>query len=230
MNRNAVRPMRDDDLSRRTTFAIEALVGALVVGFLVLGAASCRTTPMTRAPLSESAVRLDLPLIRQDALYDCGLASLSALCAYWGVEIPAEERALLAWTAAENSGLSGDEVRGALERLGLEVYLFEGSLDRATTGVYGQVDAGRPPMVMLSDDGELRHYELVLGYDEPRGHLILLDPMRGEVLVPVDVFEREWNRCRRFTLLAVRDAEARAVLDRPDASPGLASNPSQPRN
>ena len=169
---------------------------------LALAASACRSVAGPQAPLSESAVRLDLPLVHQDALYDCGLASISALCLYWGVEIPAAERASLAHTAETKAGLSGDELRTALEQLGFEVYLFEGSVDHAVTGILGSVDAGRPPLVMLSSNGTAHHYALVLGYDEPRGNLILLDPMRGELLVPRFVFEREWARCQRFTLLA----------------------------
>jgi len=180
----------------------KAAFAALVL--LAVASASCRSAVSRPAPLADDAVRLDLPLVRQDALYECGLASLSALCRYWGVEVPADERAALARTAANDAGLSGDELRGALERLGFEVFLFQGSLDRTTTGLYPHIDAGRPPLVMLSSDGHARHYELVLGYEASSERLILLDPMHGEVLVPVSLFERDWARCQRFTLLACR--------------------------
>jgi len=143
------------------------------------------------------------------------------LCQYWGVEIPAEERVALARTAEDREGLSGDEVRAALQQLGLEVYLFQGSLDHTPTGVYGHVDAGRPPLVMLSSDGENHHYGLVLGYDEPRGQLILLDPVKGEILVPVPTFERNWERCQRFTLLACRTDETQLAV-------GQGTAPEQP--
>jgi len=179
---------------------------AALLGLCLLVASSCSSTRKP-SPLSESAVRLDLPLVHQDALYDCGLASISALCQYWGVLIPDAQRELLARTAQESSGLSGDELRTALEQLGMEIYLFPGTLDRTPTGLYGHVDAGRPPLVMLSADGSTHHYGLVLGYDEPRGNLILLDPRKGELLVPVAVFERNWERCQRFTLLACRRDE-----------------------
>ena len=127
---------------------------------------------------------------------------MSALTQYWGVEIPAEERASLARTAAEERGLSGRDLRTTLEGLGFDVYLFRGGLDRGPTGVFTAIDAGRPLLVMISPDGKTHHYCLVLGYDAPRYTLILLDPRRGETLVPVDVFDREWARCERFTLLA----------------------------
>jgi hypothetical protein len=55
---------------------------------------------------------------------------------------------------------------------------------------------------MLSTDGVGHHYALVLGYDDPRDRLILLDPRKGEILVPAAVFDRNWARCQRFTLLA----------------------------
>ncbi len=201
-------------LTRQSNWTSNPAARAVVLGLLFLVGAGCRTVTTPAAPLSESAVRLDLPLVRQDALYDCGLASISALCQYWGVEIPVEERAALARTAAESAGLSGDELRTALEQLGLEVYLFHGGLDRTPTGLYGQVDAGRPPLVMLSADGAGHHYGLVLGYDEPRGNLIVLDPMKGEILVPAAVFDRNWARCQRFTLLACR-TDADQVASRP---------------
>jgi len=178
------------------------LASALVALACVAGA--CQSVAKPQAPLSESAVRLDLPLVHQDALYDCGLASISALCQYWSVEVPAAQRVSLAQSAAAQSGLSGSELQAALEQLGFEVYLFEGTLDRAVTGLFGHVDAGRPPLVMLSSNGTAHHYGLVLGYDEPRGNLILLDPMKGELLVPLPAFERDWARCRHFTLLACR--------------------------
>ncbi len=182
------------------------LAGALVA--LALVSTGCSSAPSRSGPLSEDAVRLDLPLVRQDALYDCGLASLSALCAYWGVELSAEKRAELAETAELEAGLSGDEIRATLLDLGLDVYLFSGSLDRAVTGLYSHVDAGRPPLVMLSSDARNQHYGLVLGYDETNGALIVLDPSRGEVLTSTAAFERDWARCGNFTLLACRPASA----------------------
>jgi len=183
---------------------------ALALLALALAGSACRSVAKPQAPLSASAVRLDLPLVHQDALYDCGLASISALCQYWGVQIPAAERADLARSAEAQAGLSGSELQTALEQLGFEVFLFEGSLDRTATGIFSNIDAGRPLLVMLSADGTGHHYGLVLGYDEPRGNLILLDPMKGELLVPQPAFERDWARCQRFTLLASRSAAAPA--------------------
>ena len=175
----------------------------LAIG-LALTLASCRSAPPEPLLLSENAVVLDLPLVRQDELYNCGLAAISALCQYWDVAIPSEQRASLAKLAQDEKGLSGNELRQALEADGMEVFLFSGTLDRTETGVYRHIDAGRPLLVMLSPDGKSHHYCLVLGYDEPRRNLVLLDPARGEVLRSAEAFERAWEGCRRFTLLAAR--------------------------
>jgi len=184
-------------LSIRTSSLAHALPLALA-----LSGASCKSAPVEPVYLSDSAVVLDLPLVRQDELYNCGLAAISALCQYWDVAIPPEQRAALAKLAADEKGLSGDELRAALEADGMEVFLFGGTLDRTETGVYRHVDAGRPLLVMLSPDGKSHHYCLVLGYDEPRRSLVLLDPARGEIVRSVQVFERGWAECQRFTLLA----------------------------
>jgi ABC-type bacteriocin/lantibiotic exporter with double-glycine peptidase domain len=169
---------------------------------LALILSSCRSARVEPTLLSESAVVLDIPLVRQDDLYNCGLAAISALCQYWDVSIPPEQREILTQKAKDEKGLAGSELRDALQKDGMEVYLFRGTLDRAETGIYRHLDAGRPLLVMLSPDGKGHHYCLLLGYDEPRRNLVLLDPARGEVLRSVPVFERAWEDCQCFTLLA----------------------------
>jgi ABC-type bacteriocin/lantibiotic exporter with double-glycine peptidase domain len=161
--------------------------------------------------LSEEAVTLDLPLVRQDELHECGLSAISALCQYWNVSIPAEARIELAQRAAAEEGLSGAELRAALESFGMEVFLFRGTIDRTETGLYGHVDEGRPLVVMLSLGEAGNHYCLLLGYDEPRRMIALLDPARGEVLRSLDTFEKAWRDCDRFTLLALPESDETAL-------------------
>jgi hypothetical protein len=185
------------------------------VWILVLAAAGCRAqAPHLLRPeaLSQEAVMLDLPIVPQDSLYTCGLASISALCQYWRIEIPTPERDDIVQRAKREKGLSGRDLRATLDRLGMDVFLFQGSLDRTPTGLYHHVDQGRPPLVMISPDSSGFHYCLVLGYDEPRGNLILLDPARGQVLTPITAFDRDWARCQRFTLLACPKEEATAEV------------------
>jgi ABC-type bacteriocin/lantibiotic exporter with double-glycine peptidase domain len=176
---------------------------------LLLPLVACRSTDTPI--LSDDAVTLDLPLVKQDELHECGLSAISALAQYWQLEISPELRARLAQQAAEEEGLTGGELRSALESIGMETFLFHGTLDRAETGLYRHVDAGRPLLVMFSIGEEKNHYGLFLGYDEPRKTVVLLDPARGEVVRRIEVFERSWNDCNQFTLLAVPKSQEEAL-------------------
>lgn len=80
--------MRTENSAFRPDRASKILASALVLGGLFLSGGGCRVGTRAPTPTSESAVRLGLPLVRQDVLDDCGLTSISALCQYWRIEIP----------------------------------------------------------------------------------------------------------------------------------------------
>ncbi len=153
--------------------------------------------------LSPEAVVLDLPLVQQDDLYECGLVSISALCQYYQIRIAADDRQGLVHTARAKRGLSGAELRAVLEKHGMEVFIFPGALDRSPSGLYHHIDHGRPLVVMTEEGRDRFHYSLVLGYDEPLENILLLDPYRGRILLPASVFDRRWAKGERFTLLSV---------------------------
>ena len=173
-----------------------------LVTALALAAAGC-VTPLTPAALSPNAVVLPVPVVQQDELYECGLVSLSSLCQYYRVTIPPQVREALVRTAAEKEGLSGAELQAALEELGLEVLIFEGTLDHSPTGLYQHVDEGRPLLVITQERMGSPHYCLFAGYDLDRSTVYLLDPRRGPVVWPVATFRDQWQRSQQFTLLAV---------------------------
>jgi len=164
--------------------------------------AGCGIAPYRAQDMSPNAVVLQTPLTQQDDLYDCGLAAISALCGYYGVEIPQDERAELAQVAASHEGLSGAELRAALERLGMEVYLFEGRLKEGATSLQTNIVARRP-MLVMTEMGGSHHYSLVVGFDPDREVVVLLDPELGLLTMDFPLFERDWSRTGRFTLLAV---------------------------
>lgn len=177
----------------------------LVAAALALAGASCRTAAPEPRQLSPSATVLATPLVEQDELYECGLAAVSALCQFYGVEIPDDVRRDLVATAAERQGLSGDELRAALTRLGLESYLFSGALDDSATGLLHHIQLGRPLIVMTSER-ESQHYVLFIGHDPEFDSVVLLDPVRGRVVLPSRSFLQLWEPASRFTLLAVPKA------------------------
>ena len=173
---------------------------------LFLGASGCRGLGAREIPaqgLSPRAVVLSVPEADQEGRYECGLAAVSALCQYYAIPLGEPERTELAKIAREESGLSGGELRAALENAGFEVFLFQGTLDRSPTGLLTQVDRGRPVLVMISPEGRRYHYSLVVGYDPESNDVVFFDPRQGLALLPMSAFERVWENARRFTLLAV---------------------------
>ena len=180
------------------------LLAAVVLG-LAAPLPGC-VSPEGPAALSPAAIVLPVPVVQQDELYECGLVSLSSLCQYHRVTIPPSVREALVKTAAEREGLSGAELRAALEELGLEVLIFPGTLDHSVTGLYRHVDEGRPLLVMTEEPFSSPHYCLFAGYDPARDTVYLLDPRRGPVVWPVATFAANWARAQNFTLLAVPPA------------------------
>lgn len=173
-----------------------------VLALVLVVLTGCGIMPYRKTDLSAHAVVIDTPLTQQDELYDCGLASISALCGYYGVEIPPDERAQLARLASTNEGLSGNELRDALQRCGMEVYLFEGRLEGGPTSLQSNLLARRP-MLILIEIGGYHHYELVVGLDPDTDDVVLLDPALGRVVMPPADFEQRWAPTQHFTMLAV---------------------------
>lgn len=191
---------------------------ALLASLAVLVAAGCRSETLKPELVSPDAVMLDLPIVHQDELYECGLVSITALCQYYHVEIPRSERVALIKIAHDRHGLSGAELRDELVKLGMEVYIFPGTLDHAETGLYHHADDGRPLLVMRATSSKSNHYCLLLGYDEPLGNVFLLDPIEGRISTSARVFENEWRRAGCFTLLAM---PAQSAESPPTASQSL---------
>lgn len=190
---------------RRTPLRCAASIALMLL-------AACAGPPRLEQ-LSASATVLPTPLVEQDELHECGLAAISSLCGFYGVAIPEAERQALAKQAEEKAGLSGAELRSALQSLGFEVWIFEGSFDRTPTGVLHHVEQGRPLLVMTSES-DLNHYCLLIGHDPELGNVVLLDPRRGRVLLPDQTFEQQWSAVRRFTLLAVPAPSTGGPADR----------------
>jgi ABC-type bacteriocin/lantibiotic exporter with double-glycine peptidase domain len=181
---------------------------------LVAALTACSSAAPGLYPVSQSAVMLEVPIIHQDQLYDCGMAAISALCAYYAVLPNPEQSAELATRAEASHGLSGGEVRVFLEAQGFEVLLFRGTLDHSETGALRHLDAGRPLLVMISfDNGTLFHYCLLVGYDPGLDSVHLLDPRRGLVMLPTQRFDQVWQPSERFCMIALPDNEKSARME-----------------
>lgn len=181
-------------------------MAAAILPLLSLLSLGC-ATPSGMRTLSDQAVLLDLPVVQQTAPNLCGEVALEMLTRYYNVPLSEEEDDRLRKEAREKEGIPGSTLKEVLEEQGYFVAVFSGSLDRKVSGLYHHLDLRRPLLVMIQGDGpDKNHFVLVVGYDEGTDKVVLLDPVRGEVAMPLMNFKRVWEKVDNFTLLAVPKA------------------------
>jgi len=172
----------------------------LSLSFLSL---SCATSNGLKT-LSDQAVLLDLPVVRQTAPNLCGEVALEMLTRYYNVLLTPEQEARLKKEANQEKGIPGSTLKKVLEEQGYFVAVFSGTLDRKVSGLYRHLDLRRPLIVMIEGNGpDKNHYVLAVGYDEGTNSIVLLDPVRGEIAMPLINFRKVWNKVDDFTMLAV---------------------------
>jgi len=185
------------------TFFRGRIAGAALLLTFSLLSLSCATSSGMRA-LSGEAVLLDLPIVRQNSPNLCGLAALEMLTRYYNIPLTAERATGLKEEAKKEKGIRGSTLKRVLTEQGYFVAVFSGTLDRKTSGLYRHLDLRRPLIVMVEGDGrDKNHYVLAVGYDEGTQAIVLLDPVRGEIAMPLVNFRKVWGKVDNFTLLAV---------------------------
>jgi hypothetical protein len=164
---------------------------------------SCATSSGMKL-LSDQAVLLDLPVVRQTAPNLCGEVALEMLTRYYNVLLTDQQEARLKKEANQKEGIPGSTLKEVLEEQVYFVAVFSGTLDRKVSGLYHHLDLRRPLIVMIEGDGpDKNHYVLAVGYDEGTNTIVLLDPVRGELAMPLINFRKVWDKVDDFTLLAV---------------------------
>jgi ABC-type bacteriocin/lantibiotic exporter with double-glycine peptidase domain len=143
-------------------------------------------------------------VVRQTEPNLCGEVALEMLTRYYNVLLTDEQEARLKKEADQETGIPGSTLKAVLEEQRYFVAVFSGTLDRKVSGLYHHLDLRRPLIVMLEGDGpDKNHYVLAVGYDEGTNAIVLLDPVRGEIAMPLVNFRKAWGKVGNFTLLAV---------------------------
>ena len=188
---------------RLKTFSSLKSSRAILLLGLSLFSMSCATSSGLKT-LSDQAVLLDLPVVRQTAPNLCGEVALEMLTRYYNVLLTPQQEARLKKEADQKEGIPGSSLKKVLEEQGYFVAVFSGTLDRKVSGLYRHLDLRRPLIVMIEGAGpDKNHYVLAVGYDENTNAIVLLDPVRGEIAMPLINFRRVWGKVDNFTMLAV---------------------------
>ena len=179
-----------------------------------------RTAPavtLKARPFDVAKVRADFPILKQTVhgkplIYLDNAATsqkprsvIEMVTRYYGKRLTDEQSAFLRKDAKENGGVSGASLKKTLEEAGYFVAVFPGTLDHSVAGLYSHLDLKRPLIVMFGAGP--RHYAVVTGYDVESGMLVVLDPARGQVAVPMKNFVKGWQEANYFTLLASLDTD-----------------------
>jgi ABC-type bacteriocin/lantibiotic exporter with double-glycine peptidase domain len=139
-------------------------------------------------------------LVRQDGMHDCGPAALAMVLGRWGYPGAAPEirRAV---GATKPAGVAAGKLRDFARGKGLQAFLIsgvDGDLER-------EIASDRPVLVGLvqrySGNRAYAHYEVVVGINQQRRRVLLLDPGRGPREDDLGAFEREWIGAARLTLV-----------------------------
>ena len=187
--------------SKFTQGAVIAAALALVAGCSVVSTKGSAPRPVK---LSADAKVLDVPIEKQDAASLCGLVVVDMLTKYYRQELSSEQHDSLKSVAIANNGIDGDQLVASLTKAGYYAVVYPGALDHTPTGVYSQIDNGRPVIVMLkSTVNGLTHFTIISGYDPTNDYVILTDPVLGQNVMRAKDFSDRWLGTSQFTLLAV---------------------------
>ncbi|MBI2132844.1 MAG: PA2778 family cysteine peptidase [Candidatus Tectomicrobia bacterium] len=163
---------------------------------LVLSLSGC-ATPQTDQLLAEGhstaisrAEITDVPFYPQEKFY-CGPAALAMALGWSGVPVRPGELVSLMYTP-ERKGTLQTEILTAARRRGRVAYPVSSLAD-----LLREVAAGHP-VVVLQNLGlswyPRWHYSVVVGYDLPRGEVILHSGLEARAPMPMRLFERTWAR------------------------------------
>jgi ABC-type bacteriocin/lantibiotic exporter with double-glycine peptidase domain len=187
-----------------------ALIGLLALGS-VSGCASYRgaSQEVSSATLAEQPgwVRLDhVKLVRQKGNKDCGSAALSMVLGYLQPGGPAAlDRAAIDVKLREEpgKGLAAGQLRDYARAHGFDAFVIQGAYD----DLMHEVDAGRPVIVgvhkPLTSGETLSHYEVFVGYQPEKGHVLTLDPARGLREFPLAGFMSEWQGAGQVAIVVM---------------------------
>ncbi|MFH1021825.1 MAG: C39 family peptidase [Planctomycetota bacterium] len=180
-------------LSWRSRRFLPGILGVL------LPAAGCQSGPP--APATGAVHRIEAPFIRQEPNW-CGQAALAACLGHWGKSIPQEDIARSTYAASLRGTLTTDLVLFARKQGFWARSFHGGSIDDLKRMIRQDI-----PVIILLKSGPAwsptRHYDLIIGFDEPRRALIAHTGARAGALIPLDRFKKTWERTGRWAMIVL---------------------------
>ncbi len=169
---------------------------AISLGLLVTLSLACSILAWSDS-LPESHIIGGIRFIRQKPHY-CGPASLAMVLNYWGLNLTQDEVAKEVFNPSTNLTYIGDMVRYPRE-LGFFSRDFIGSIE--TIKYYIALDI---PVIVLQKYSlkyPVGHYRVVIGYDDERKVMKVVDPAGGFIDINYTLFALLWKPGTTFTVI-----------------------------
>jgi ABC-type bacteriocin/lantibiotic exporter with double-glycine peptidase domain len=171
----------------------------LVLGLLVFGATACSTRGTTpsfdpeelRSSPGWIAVN-GVPVSRQTGESDSGIAALTMIFGYWGIDEWSRDRVATACPVIAHHGNRARDLRACAREAGLDAHLVHGAWE----DLVHELRAGRPVIVGLVKSyrkGPMMHYEVVVAVHPHQHRIVTLDPAHGWRENTAHAFLVEWE-------------------------------------
>jgi len=141
--------------------------------------------------------------------YQCGPAALATALVASGVKVTPEELVPQVYLPARKGSLQV-EMLAAARRHGLVAYQLAPSFE----DLLREIAAGTPVIVLQNLAlGEGWHYAVAVGYDLPKGELVLRSGETERHVLPFGVHETVWKRSNYWAMVALPPGRISATAD-----------------
>jgi ABC-type bacteriocin/lantibiotic exporter with double-glycine peptidase domain len=140
-----------------------------------------------------------VPDLRQETRQDCGGAALAMVLTHWGQAVTGDA-IIAASPLAPGRGIKAEALREFARRQGLQAFLIQGRQDDLDREIHRH----RPVLVGVMKRHIFRnypHYEVVVGMNQQKRRILMLDPAHGLRVDGQDSFATEWAKAGRLALI-----------------------------
>lgn len=196
----------------------KAVFFTILVGLVSLRCAREGLIPLEKGGSEDGEIRhyiSDVPFFPQSK-YQCGPAALASVLNYHGCRVTPEEIAEAIYKKRLKGTLSIDLTLFA-RRMGFNARTLKGSI----SDLKGHISRDRP-LIVFQDLGypllPIRHFSVVIGYDDAEGILILHSGKRKNKVISYEKFLRSWAEMDYWTLLVLPSRGDGDSFDTPTSS------------
>lgn len=145
----------------------------------------------TQAQKASGYVLSGMPLVYQ-TYNACGPASITQVLGYYGIQKSLSEVSR-ATRKTERSYMSAQAIVNYAPTVGMEARLYTGgSLQTVRNAIVNRLPLIALQSYIKPDGTVIPHWRVVVGYDDARKQVYLMDPLLGYVLMSYDGFTRVW--------------------------------------